>query len=111
VILMQRLDVLGVVLGAVFAAWVETIALGLKLRSQIGGLGLDQVKPWRTLLLGALSVGPAALLRAALPEPFAASLPASLLVLGVFGGSFTVAASLLGLFDLRSLLRRGPPRK
>jgi putative peptidoglycan lipid II flippase len=106
VILMRWLDVLGVVLGAVFAAWVETIALGLKLRSQIGGLGLDQVKPARTLLLGAISVGPAALLRAALPESFASTLPASLLVLAVFGGSFAVAAPLLGLFDVRSLLGR-----
>ena len=106
VILMRWLDVLGVVLGAVFAAWVETVALGFKLRSQIGGLGLDQVKPAKTLLLGALSVGPAALLRAALPSTFAASLPASLLVLAVFGGSFAVAAPLLGLFDVRSLLGR-----
>ncbi len=95
VILMQWLDVLGVVLGAVFAAWVETIALGIKLRAQIGGLGLDQVKPAKTLLLGALSVGPAVLLRWLLPEGFASTLPASLLVLGVFGGSFTVAAPLL----------------
>jgi hypothetical protein len=46
------------------------------------------------------------LLRAALPEGFAASLPASLLVLAVFGGSFAVAAPLLGLFDVRSLLGR-----
>ncbi|MEP7125647.1 MAG: murein biosynthesis integral membrane protein MurJ [Byssovorax sp.] len=105
-ILMQWLDVLGVVLGAVFAAWVETIALGMKLRTQIGGLGLEQVKPARTLLLGALSVGPAALLRFVLPEPFASSLLSSVVVLALFGGSFAVAAPLLGLFDLRSLLRR-----
>ena len=106
-VLMHWFNVLGVVLGAVFAAWVETIALGMKLRTQIGGLGLDQVKPARTLLLGALSVGPAALLRLVLPEPFASSLLSSLLVLALFGGSFAVAAPLLGLFDLRSLLRRG----
>ncbi len=105
-ILMQRLDVMGVILGAVFAAWVETIALGLKLRSQIGGLGIEQVKPWRTLLLGALSVGPAVLFRYLLPDDFAATVLASLLVLAVFGASFAVAAALLGLLDLRSLLRR-----
>ena len=107
VILMQRLDVMGVILGAVFAAWVETIALGMKLRTQIGGLGLDQVKPWRTLLLGAISVGPATLVRYLLPADFAATVPASLLVLAVFGGSFAVAAPMLGLLDVRSLLRRG----
>jgi putative peptidoglycan lipid II flippase len=106
-ILMQWLDVMGVILGAVFAAWVETIALGLKLRTQIGGLGLEQVKPWHTLLLGVLSVAPAALFRLVLPEPFAASVLASLLVLTVFGLGFAVAAPALGLFDLRSLLRRG----
>lgn len=106
-ILMQRYDVLGVILGAVFAAWVETIALGWKLRAQLGGLGLEQVRLTRTLLLGLLSVAPAALLRAALPVDFAASLLASLLVLAVFCGAFAVAAPLLGLFDVRSLLGRG----
>ncbi len=111
VILMRWFDVMGVILGAVFAAWVETIALGLKLRAQIGGLGGEQLKPARTLLLGVFSVGPAALLRAALPDGFAASLPASLLVLVVFCGSFAVAATLLGLFDVRSILGRARRRR
>jgi putative peptidoglycan lipid II flippase len=110
VILMRWFDVMGVILGAVFAAWVETIALGLKLRAEIGGLGLEQLRPARTLLLGVLSVGPAALLRAALPDAFATSLPASLLVLTVFCGSFAVAAPLLGLFDVRSILGRARRR-
>jgi putative peptidoglycan lipid II flippase len=105
-ILMRWLDVMGVVLGAVFAAWVETIALGFKLRGQIGGLGLDQVPIVRTIGLGAISTGPAVLLRSLLPGGFAASLPGSLLILGVFGAAFAVAAPLLGLFDVRSLLRR-----
>ena len=90
----------------VFAAWMETIALGLKLRANIGSLGLDQVRLGRTLVLGVLSVGPAALLRTVLPESFMSSVAASLLILVVFGGSFAIAAPALGLFDVRSLLRR-----
>lgn len=104
--LMQVFDVMGVVLGAVFAAWVETFALGLKLGKQIGGLGLEQVPIGRALLLGLGAIAPPWLLRAALPEAIYPSRLGAALILAVFGGAFAVLAPALGLFDLRSLLRR-----
>jgi putative peptidoglycan lipid II flippase len=104
-VLMQYFDVLGVVLGAVIAAWVETGALGWKLRRTLGGLGLDQVPVLRTAVLGAASIGPPLLLRTVLPPAFAATPMGSVVLLGVFGLGFAVAAPLLRLFDLRSLLR------
>jgi len=104
--LMGSLDVVGVVIGSVVAAWVEALALGYKLRQQIGGLGLEQVRFGRTVALGALSIAPALALRAILPEGFASSFAGSLLVLVVFGCAFVTAASMLGLVDPRSLLRR-----
>ncbi len=106
-VLMQWLGVVGVVLGAVLAAWVETFALARHLRREIGGLGLAHVPFGRALALGGASIAPALLLRAALPASFAQGLLGSALVLAVFGGAFAIAAPALGLFDLRSLLRRG----
>lgn len=106
VVLMQWLDALGVVVGAVIAAWVESVALGWKLRSQIGGLGLEKVPVMKALLLGALSIAPALLAKHLLPEEIVTSLWGSLGVLCVFGGAFAIAAPVLGIFDLRSLLRR-----
>jgi putative peptidoglycan lipid II flippase len=103
--LMQWLGVVGVVLGAVIAAWVEALALGWKLKQQIGGLGLEQLRVGPTAALGALSIAPALGVRAILPAGFAGSLPGSLLVLGVFGGAFAITAAKLGFLDLRSLLR------
>jgi putative peptidoglycan lipid II flippase len=103
---MQWFQVVGVVLGAVIAAWVETIALGWKLRKQIGGLGLEHVPFARIAVLGAASIAPPLLLRWALPAAFAKSFAGSSLVLAVCGGAFALAAPALGLFDVRSLLRR-----
>ncbi len=105
-LLMQRLEVVGVILGAVVAAWAETLALGWKLRKDIGGLGLEHV-PWsRIAALGAASVAPALLARWALPAAFGRSFVGSSLVLAAFGAAFALAAPALGLFEVRSLLRR-----
>lgn len=111
--LMQFFGVIGVVLGAVAAAWVETFALGYKLRAQLGGgLGLEAVPLGRALVLGVFAVAPASLLRAALPSPFAASRLGALVILSVFGVAFSIAAPALGLFDVRALiLRRLGPRR
>lgn len=109
-ILMQWLGVVGVVLGAVVAAWVETFALGHKLRQQIGGLGLERVPFARIAVLGGVSIAPALLAQWALPAAFARTFVGSLLVLAAFGVAFSVAAPALGLFDVRSLLRRGARR-
>ncbi|WP_437664025.1 murein biosynthesis integral membrane protein MurJ [Sorangium sp. So ce1182] len=105
-LLMQRLDVLGVVLGAVVAGWVEAIALALRVRREIGGLGLDQVRIGRVAALTAVSVGCGVALRAALPDALAATPWGAALILASCGGAFAVAAPALGLFSLRSLLRR-----
>ncbi|WP_437616487.1 murein biosynthesis integral membrane protein MurJ [Sorangium sp. So ce834] len=105
-LLMRRLDVLGVVLGAVIAGWVEAIALALRVRREIGGLGLDQIRIGRVAALTAVSVGCGAALRAALPEAIAATPWGAALILAGCGGAFAVAAPALGLFSLRSLLRR-----
>ncbi len=56
-VLMRWFDVVGVVMGSVIAAWIEALALGWKLRRQLGGLGLEQVHVGRTAALGALSIG------------------------------------------------------
>jgi putative peptidoglycan lipid II flippase len=105
-LLMQWLDVVGVVLGAVIAAWVETFALGWKLKQQIGGLGLEQIQTGKIAALGAICIAPAYGLKLVLPEDFAHTLVGSALVLAVFCAAFAVAAPALGLFNLGSLLRR-----
>jgi putative peptidoglycan lipid II flippase len=105
-VLMQWLEVVGVVLGAVIAAWVETFALGWKLRRELGGLGLERVPVLRTAALGALSIAPALGLKVALPDAIEHGFAGSLLVLVIFCAAFAVAAPALGLFDPRSLLRR-----
>jgi putative peptidoglycan lipid II flippase len=104
--LMRRLDVLGVVIGAVVAGWVEAIALAYRVRKVIGRLGLEQVRAGRVAALTAISVGCGAALRAALPAALAATPLGAALILGAFGGAFALAAPALGLFSLRSLLRR-----
>jgi putative peptidoglycan lipid II flippase len=103
---MQWFEVVGVVLGAVVAAWVETFALAWKLRGQIGGLGLEHVPFARVGVLGAVCIAPALLLRWVLPAEIAQSFWGSFLVLATFGVAFALAAQALGLFDVRSLLRR-----
>ncbi len=105
-VLMQWLGVVGVVLGAVIAAWVETFALGWKLHGQIGGLGLEKIPFARTAVLGALCITPALALAMVLPAGFEDSRAGSLLVLVVFSAAFAVAAPRLGLIGLGSLLRR-----
>ncbi|WP_437291592.1 murein biosynthesis integral membrane protein MurJ [Sorangium sp. So ce406] len=105
-LLMQRLDVLGVVLGAVIAGWVEAIALARRVRREIGGLGLDQIRIGRVAALTAVSVGSGVALRAALPDALAATPWGAALILATCGGAFAAAAPALGLFSLRSLLRR-----
>jgi putative peptidoglycan lipid II flippase len=104
--LLRHLGVLGVVLGAVVAAWIELVALGLRVRRAIGGLGLSQIPLARILVLTVVSVGAGVALRAMLPAAFVAHRPGAALVLVAAGGAFSITASALGLFDVRSLLRR-----
>jgi putative peptidoglycan lipid II flippase len=105
-LMMQWFDVVGVVLGAVAAAWVETFALGRKLGRQIGGLGLSAIPFARIAALGAISIAPALALKLGLPAEMERTLLGSAAVLAVFGVAFAVAAPALGLFDVRAVLRR-----
>ncbi len=100
------MGVLGVVLGAVAAAWVETGALAWKLGRRLGGLGLERVPIVKILILGVASIAPAVGLKMLLPDDFARGALGGLVVLTVFGAAFAIAAPLLGLFSVKSLLRR-----
>ena len=111
----MALGVLGVVLGAVAAAWLEAALLARKVRGALaagsgptpgGGLGLEHVRAVRVLLAGALPAVAALGARYAV-HPFLGDGPlAAAAVLGVFGAVFLVAAQLLGLGGVRSFLRR-----
>lgn len=105
-LLMQELDVLGVVLGPVIAGWVEALLLGRRVRAEIGGLGLSQVRVGRVLGLTAISLGAGLGARALLPAGLEGRPLGALVVLGAFGAAFAAAAPALGLIRLRSLLRR-----
>nr|WP_153818334.1 murein biosynthesis integral membrane protein MurJ [Polyangium spumosum] len=105
-VLMRPFGVLGVVLGAVIAGWVETCVMGMRLSRALGGLGLEAVRAGRIVLLGALSVGSGVAVRALLPASLAGTAIGAMLTLGTFGAAFLVLCPALGLFDVRSLLRR-----
>lgn len=105
-VLMRSLDVLGVVLGAVIAGWVEALLLAARVRGAIGGLGLAQIPVVRVAALTVLSAGTAALTRALLPAALTARPLGALIILATFGAVFAVSAPALGLIRLRSLLRR-----
>ncbi|HSN98454.1 MAG TPA: hypothetical protein VLS89_09150, partial [Candidatus Nanopelagicales bacterium] len=74
--------------------------------SMVGGLGLEQVKAGRVLVLGGVSLGAGLAARALLPAGLAGRPVGALVVLGAFGAAFAAAAPGLGLIRLRSLLRR-----
>ncbi|MFP6686702.1 MAG: murein biosynthesis integral membrane protein MurJ [Polyangiaceae bacterium] len=106
--LMRRYGVVGVVVGATSAAWLEAAMLGQKLRSRIGGLGLQALPYGRITLLAGTTLGPAWAVRAWLGETsYADSMLASVAVLGTLGLTFLTGAMRLGLLDPRSLLKRG----
>lgn len=104
--LMRPLGVVGVVLGAVTAGWVEAVALALRVRAAIGGLGLAQVRIGRIALLAVVSVAAGLGARAALPASIEPTVIGAAVVLAAFGAAFLITARVLGLFSLRSLARR-----
>jgi len=105
-VLMRSLGVLGVVLGAVIAGWVETCSMAFRLKRAIGGLGLGAVKMGRVLVLGAVSVGAGLGVKALLPERFVETTLGAMITLGAFGVAFLLACPALGLLSLRSIVRR-----
>lgn len=105
-LLMKPLGVSGVVVGAMVAAWLEALLLGYQLRKMIGGLGLEAIRVPHTVALAAICVAAPLAVRALLPEPFRSGPIGATVVLGVLGAAFALAAKALGLFDLRTWLRR-----
>ncbi|MBW2455034.1 MAG: murein biosynthesis integral membrane protein MurJ [Deltaproteobacteria bacterium] len=107
-LLMRELGVVGVVLGATTAGWLEALLLGWQLRKRIGGLGLEALPVWRIMALAVVVFGVPAALRASLaPSLFRDGPLGALLLLAVAGTVFLAAATGLKLLDLRSWLRRG----
>ncbi|MFO0590664.1 MAG: murein biosynthesis integral membrane protein MurJ [Polyangiaceae bacterium] len=107
VLLMMRYDALGVVLGSVVAAWVETFALARKLRTELGGLGVNARFVLVSLGNAAIATVSAATVRHLLPAPFAASVVGALVVLTVFGAVYLGLATMTRVLDVRTVLRRG----
>jgi putative peptidoglycan lipid II flippase len=104
--LLRPLGVVGVVTGATIAGWVEAMLLGYFLRQRIEGLGFEHVPFGRIALLALFTVAPPFAARTALPSKLVSGLGGSLLVLALMGATFAVAATLLGLVNFRTWLRR-----
>jgi putative peptidoglycan lipid II flippase len=104
--LMRPFGVVGVVMGATSAAWLEAILLGHRLRKQLGGLGLGELPIVRLVVLAVATAAPAHGLRLVLPPAFADSFLGAFGILATAGLAFLVAAPTLKLLSLRSLLRR-----
>lgn len=100
-LLMLRYDALGVVLGSVVAAWVETIALGAKLSKDLGGLGVSPRIVLGALAVTAVAVIAAVTVRQVVSATFAASFSGAMTVLAVFGGVLLAVA-----VSLRRLISR-----
>ncbi|MBK8257425.1 MAG: murein biosynthesis integral membrane protein MurJ [Polyangiaceae bacterium] len=110
-LLMKPLGVLGVVIGAVVAGWVETITLGIRLHKQIGGLGLSNVRWVSPLAAGLLACGAGILVRLIFPEQWAGMRIVTFplgpsLSLVAFGAVFLALATAFGMLNVRALLRR-----
>jgi len=105
-LLMRRYGVVGVVIGATTAAWLEALLLGWQLHRELGGLGLQHISFGRIGLLALLTAAPPAALKEALTRSWAGGAWTALVVLSAAGLSFLVAASFLKLFDIRRWLGR-----
>lgn len=103
--LMGPFGVVGVVGGAVAAAWIEALLLGRKLRHRIGGLGLGELPIARMLVLALVTVAVPYGVKMALAA-HAATWWGSFVILSVAGITYLIAVTLLRLLDVRSLLRR-----
>jgi putative peptidoglycan lipid II flippase len=94
----------GLALGAALGAWVEWGMLRRRLGSALGTLGGLGGALGRMFACAALAA--AAGLAVRLAAASLAPLPLAVLVAGVFGAVYLVAAKLLGLDEARVLLRR-----
>jgi putative peptidoglycan lipid II flippase len=103
---MGPFGVVGVVLGAATAGWLEALLLGFALRRRLGGLGLGALPAGRLLALAALTAGVPYAIARLVPFDWQADALGSLALLAVTGAAFAAGATLLRLIDLRRLLGR-----
>lgn len=103
--LMGPFGVVGVVTGAVAAAWIEAVLLGIALRRRIGGLGLGELPVARMLALAVFTCGVPLGVQTLLGE-LRTTIWGGLLVLTVAGIAFLTASTVFKLLSIRSLLRR-----
>lgn len=104
--LLSSFGVVGVVAGAVLAAHVELGLLLYRVREMLDQ-SMIYSPPWRRILAAASTLAVAGLgARHASQLAAFATLPAALIVLGVAGLSFLLAAVLLRLPGLSTLVRR-----
>ncbi len=105
-VLMWRLGVVGVVVGAAVAGWLEALLLARQVRKRLGGLGLAELRLGRVLVLALITVAVPLGVRELLPGDFGQTPLGSAVILTALGCAFVAGTQLLGLFDLRALLRR-----
>ncbi len=103
--LMKPFGLVGVVSGAMIAAWVEALLLGAALRKEIGGLGLERLPLARIAALALACGGPPLSAKLWLGERAGEPLWAAGL-LSLAAVLFVVTAPLLRLFSVRAFLRR-----
>jgi putative peptidoglycan lipid II flippase len=103
--LMRPFGLVGVVTGAMIAAWVEALLLGAALRREIGGLGLERLPVARLAALALACGGPPLAMKLWLGVRASEPLYASG-VLTLAGLMFLVTAPALKLFNVRAFLRR-----
>lgn len=104
--LLGPLGVVGVVLGAAVAGWTELFLLARLVKKHVGSLGLGRVPLMRILAASAVAVGSGWGVGRILATSLRDSTLGAAIVLGVAGGVFLVAARLLKLGGLRTLLGR-----
>ena len=107
--LMVPLGVVGVVLGAMVAAWIECFLLTAALHRSLGGLGLRRLPFGRFALIAVMTTAPPLALKLVLPSTFLHGALGATLVLAVLCGGFVAAAQLTGAVDVRRLLLRRRP--
>lgn len=105
--LMQAgLAVVGVVLGAVVAAWLETALLVVAIRRAVGGVGLAHI-PWgRTGLVAALATGLGLAARWAIARVALGPIASGAAVLTLFGIAYLGLGAAVGILRPRDVLGR-----
>jgi putative peptidoglycan lipid II flippase len=107
VALLRPFGVVGVVLGATVAGWLEVLMLGQQLRRRLDGLGLDQLPAARVAALALLTAGlPVAIRTYLLPARLQHDPLGAFALLTLVAIVFAAGALLLKLFDVRRWIKR-----